>query len=108
MNLTLCSSSYNREVKKTHLPTELAEHEAILQRIEEWKERYEDLDRQIRKTKGVFAATKEEKDKKIRRLHLLSLERDYWRGKYQRFTMTEVPSTGRVSNRRSNTFSGIR
>jgi len=91
MNLTLCSSAYNREVKKTHLPTELAEHEAILQRIEEWKERYEDLDRQIRKTKGVFAATKEEKDKKIRRLHLLSLERDYWRGKYQRFTMTEVP-----------------
>ena len=78
-------------MKKTHLPTELAEHEAILQRIEEWKERYEDLDRQIRKTKGVFAATKEEKDKKIRRRHLLSLERDYWRGKYQRFTMTEVP-----------------
>lgn len=91
MNLTLCSSTYNREVKKTHLPTELAEHEAILHRIEEWKERYEDLDRQIRKTKGVFAATKEEKDKKIRRRHLLSLERDYWRGKYQRFTMTEVP-----------------
>ena len=91
MNLTLCSSSYNREVKKTHLPTELAEHEIILQRIEEWKERYEDLDRQIRKTKGVFAATKEEKDRKIRRRHLLSLERDYWRGKYQRFTMTEVP-----------------
>ena len=91
MNLTLCSSVYNREVKKTHLPTELAEHETILQRIEEWKERYEDLDRQIRKTKGVFAATKEEKDRKIRRRHLLSLERDYWRGKYQRFTMTEVP-----------------
>lgn len=91
MNLTLCSSRYNREVKKTKLPTELAEHEAILQRIEEWKERYEDLDRQIRKTKGMPSATKEEKDKKIRRRHLLLLQRDYWRGKYNRFTMTEVP-----------------
>ena len=91
MNLTLCSSRYNREVKKTKLPTELVEHEAILQRIEEWKERYEDLDRQIRKTKGMPSSTKEEKDKKIRRRHLLSLQRDYWRGKYNRFTMTEVP-----------------
>ena len=91
MNLTLCSSRYNREVKKTKLPAELAEHEAILQRIEEWKERYEDLDRQIRKTKGMPSATKEDKDKKIRRRHLLSLQRDYWRGKYNRFTMAEVP-----------------
>lgn len=91
MNLTLCSSSYNRDVKKTHLPSELDAHEIILQRIEEWKSRYEDLDRQIRKMKGAYAATKEEKDKMIRRRHLLSLERDYWRGKYQRFTMTEVP-----------------
>ena len=35
--------------------------------------------------------TKEEKDSIIRRRHQLSLERDYWRGKYKRFTMTEVP-----------------
>jgi CRISPR-associated endonuclease Csn1 len=31
------------------------------------------------------------KDSIIQRRHRLSLERDYWRGKYQRFTMTEVP-----------------
>jgi CRISPR-associated endonuclease Csn1 len=37
------------------------------------------------------ASTKEAKDAIIRRRHLLSLERDCWRGKYQRFTMTEVP-----------------
>lgn len=41
--------------------------------------------------KGSSASNKEEKDSVIRRRHLLSLERDYWRGKYQRFTMTEVP-----------------
>lgn len=91
MNLTLCSSKYNREIKKTKLPVELSEHEAMLQRIEHWNERAEELSKQIRRLKGSRATTKEEKDRIIRRRHLLSLERDYWSGKYKRFTMTEVP-----------------
>ena len=91
MNLTLCNSRYNRDIKKTKLPVELAEHEAILQRIEHWNERAEELNKQIRRLKGNRATTREEKDKIIRRRHLLSLERDYWSGKYKRFTMTEVP-----------------
>lgn len=91
MNLTLCSNRYNRDVKKTNLPTQLLAHEEILERIKGWKEKYEDLDKQIRKISTRGVATKEEKDAKIRRRHLLSLQRDYWRGKYQRFTMTEVP-----------------
>ena len=91
MNLTLCNSQYNREIKKTKLPTELSGHEALLQRIEHWNDRAEELDKQIRRLKSRRATTKEEKDSIIRRRHLLSLERDYWRGKYRRFTMTEVP-----------------
>lgn len=91
MNLTLCSSRYNRDEKKTKLPSQLPIHEDILERIKDWKEKYEDLDRQIRKISTKGAASKEDKDSKIRRRHLLSLQRDYWRGKYQRFTMTEVP-----------------
>lgn len=91
MNLTLCESKYNRLTKKTKLPSELPGHEEMLQRIEHWNERAEELSKRIRKLKGSRAATKEEKDNIIRRRHLLSLERDYWRGKYQRFTMTEVP-----------------
>ncbi len=91
MNLTLCESAYNRKTKKTKLPTALPDHEAMLQRIEHWNERAEELSKRIRKLKGSRAATKEEKDNIIRRRHLLSLERDYWRGKYRRFTMTEVP-----------------
>ena len=91
MNLTLCESGYNRKTKKTKLPSELPNHEEMLQRIEHWSERAEELSKRIRKLKGSRAATKEEKDNIIRRRHLLSLERDYWRGKYQRFTMTEVP-----------------
>ena len=91
MNLTLCSSRFNRDVKKTKLPSELAVHDAILERIEEWKTKYEDLNKQIRRISTRGAASKDEKDRKIRRRHLLSLQRDYWRGKYNRFTMKEVP-----------------
>lgn len=91
MNLTLCSSRFNRDVKRTKLPTQLAEHDEILDRIADWKERYEDLDKQIRKISTKGASSKDEKDAKIKRRHLLSLQRDYWRGKYQRFTMKEVP-----------------
>ena len=90
-NLTLCNSKFNREVKKTKLPTELNEHDDILERISMWKEKYEALNKSIRKLKGLSFGTKESKDANIRKRHLLSLERDYWRGKYQRFTMTDVP-----------------
>lgn len=90
-NLTLCNSKFNREVKKTKLPSELAEHEEILQRIAGWKEKYEERDRRIRKMKGSSGGSKEERDRIIRSRRLLELERDYWKGKYQRFTMTEVP-----------------
>lgn len=91
MNLTLCSNRFNRDIKKTKLPSELANHEEILDRISEWKNKYEMLDRQIRKVSTKGAASKEEKDSRIKWRHLLSLQRDYWRGKYQRFIMTEVP-----------------
>lgn len=91
MNLTLCNSKYNRNVKKTRLPSELPDNELMLQRIQHWNDRAEELSGRIRKLKGSRAATKEDKDNIIRRRHLLSLERDYWRGKYQRFKMTEVP-----------------
>ena len=91
MNLTLCSSRFNRDEKNTKLPSQLTVHDDILERIKEWKEKYEEIEKQIRKISTKGAASKEEKDAKIRRRHLLSLQRDYWRGKYLRFTMTEVP-----------------
>lgn len=91
MNLTLCEIAFNRRIKKTHLPTELVKYDEMMQRIAHWKERADELDKRIRKLKGSRAATKEDKDSIIRRRHLLSLERDYWWGKYKRFEMTEVP-----------------
>ena len=93
MNLTLCDSRFNRDVKKTKLPTELPNHDEIMTRIHVWREKYESLDGQIRKLKkqSKRAIIKTKKDEFIRKRHLLELQRDYWRGKYLRFTMKSVP-----------------
>ena len=93
MNLTLCDSRFNREVKKTKLPTELPNHDEIMARINVWKEKYESLDKQIRRQKKLSkgATTKDQKDAIISKRHFLELQRDYWRGKYMRFTMESVP-----------------
>lgn len=92
MNLTLCNSRFNREVKGARLPSELANHEDILVRISDWRKKvYEltkDLDTKFRTFSGM---EKSRKDAIIHRRHLCRLERDYWRGKVERFSMTEVP-----------------
>lgn len=94
MNLTLCDSRFNRDVKKTKLPAELPNHDEIMARINDWREKYESLDGQIRKLKGKSkgATTKKQKDDIISKRHLLELQRDYWRGKYLRFMMESVPN----------------
>ena len=91
MNMTLCDNHYNRYVKKAKLPTELLEHEFIMTRIEPWKEHIDDLTKQIDRisTRGIW--DKATKDTRIRKKNRLKMERDYWQGKYKRFTMTEVP-----------------
>lgn len=91
MNLTVCDSRYNREVKKTHIPSELSNHESILERIDDWRKKVEKLDRDIRKQNTRGISDKETKDSIIQKKHCLILERDYWKGKYNRFIMTEVP-----------------
>ena len=90
-NLTLCDSLFNRGVKKTKLPSQLANHDDILQRISSWKEKVMELDRQIASLKKKSPTAKEEKDKVIRQRHYLTMQRNYWRDKYKRFEMKEVP-----------------
>ena len=99
MNNTLCDSHFNRFEKKACLPSELPGHKAILERIDGWKDHIEALDKQLYawKRRKKTSSTKAEKDNAIRRIHLLTMKRDYWRGKYGRFTMTVVPES--FSNR---------
>lgn len=91
MNLTLCDSKFNREVKQTLLPSQLADHELLLERLDDWKEHIEQLAKEVRKINTRGVADKDMKDRFIRKRHMLQLELDYWRGKYSRFTMKEIP-----------------
>uniref|UniRef100_UPI0032171DED type II CRISPR RNA-guided endonuclease Cas9 n=1 Tax=uncultured Draconibacterium sp. TaxID=1573823 RepID=UPI0032171DED len=92
-NKTLCENTFNRKVKRNRIPYELQNHSEILERIEDWKEKFEELDKQIqvavRQSRG--AIDKDAKDRFIQKRHKLSYERDYWRDKYRRFTMKDVP-----------------
>ena len=74
------------------MPSELANHEEILTRIEGWKKNYETLTYQIDKCRTHAGVSKEQKDPIIQKRHRLKIERNYWKDKYERFTMTEPPS----------------
>lgn len=93
VNKTLCSSVYNRQIKKSTLPAMLTDHSVIMERIESlgWPKKIEDLANEIAKIKPSNASTKEIKDALIQKRHYLKMQLEYWREKYNRFTMTEVP-----------------
>ena len=90
-NLTLCSSRFNRDVKKAQLPTELSNNDEIMARLDLWKDKIEELRKAADKVRTHSAMAKEMKDSLIQKRHRIRLELDYWEGKYRRFQMTEVP-----------------
>lgn len=93
MNKTLCDSHFNRFDKKAKLPSELANHDEIMQRISSWKDLADGYEKQIASwlRNKRNAASKEAKDSAIRRIHYLKMKRNYWKGKYERFVMPNVP-----------------
>ncbi len=92
MNKTLCDSYFNRDIKKSQLPSELPNYEVVMAMIASfgWQEEIDRLRKQIEKTRG-YAATKVKRDSKIQHRHYLRMKMDYLEGKLKRFTMTEVP-----------------
>jgi CRISPR-associated endonuclease Csn1 len=108
MNKTLCSKIYNRKIKKNKMPVELSNHGDILDRIKPWQKKYLALEYEIIGVSRAIkvATTKEQKDRKIRLRHKLNLQKDYFKGKYERFTYTEpkvgfknsqIPDTGIIT-----------
>lgn len=106
-NLTVCYHDYNRTVKKNQIPSQLNNFnqdfdfggsigvcKAILPRLDHWKEKVERIKQQIDfwSTKSKKAADKGRKDDAIRQRHLWMMELDYWRKKVDRFTMEEITS----------------
>lgn len=90
-NLTLCSSRFNREIKKAKLPVELANHEEIMSRLDGWKNQIEKLKKDADKIRTHSGMDKDSKDRLIKKRHLLRLQLDYLQNKYKRFQMQEVP-----------------
>jgi len=109
INKTLCYNKYNRDEKVNKLPIDCVNYEsgknitfkdgetvncpAIAYGIvERWERKFKELDDKIaqlvKNTK--HASTKEKKDKIIQNRHYLKMHRDYWKGKYERFTMKDV------------------
>ena len=90
-NLTLCSSRFNRDVKKALMPSHLTNHDEIMARIKVWKDKIEELRKQADRIRTHAGMAKEVKDRLIQKRHRIKMELDYWQGKYRRFTLEEVP-----------------
>lgn len=93
-NKTLCDNRYNRSVKRNKIPSELPDHDEIVQRIDHWRIKYEELENQIQiATRQARSATdKELKDRAIQKRHKLTFEKNYWKNKYNRFMMKDIPA----------------
>lgn len=110
-NQTVCFADYNRTVKKKQLPTQLNNYDkdfggytAILPRLVKWREKVDRIKQQIDfwKTKSKRASTKDYKDDAIRQRHLWQMELEYWQNKLDRFTLKEV-TTGFKNSQKVDT-----
>ncbi len=97
-NLTICEAHFNREIKKNQLPSQLAEQyrQILMANIGQWKNKYEELDKQLRRMKGSTAGlgTKDARDRMITKRHMLEMQRDFWRNKYMSFVIEEKDVQG--------------
>lgn len=98
-NKTICDSHYNRDVKKNRIPSQLPDYDKILQRIEPWKEKVNDLKEAIAqwKKRAKRATTKDRKDDCIQQYHMYEMELDYWEKKLNSFLVKDVNSGFRNS-----------
>jgi len=92
-NLTLCEKKFNRDDKRAKLPTQLANYDEIMARLDGLKEKIVGLEKQInaKNLKTFTGMEKSLKDSRLQKKHLLKMKKEYLLGKYRRFTMTEVP-----------------
>lgn len=97
-NKTLANAKFNRDTKKSKMPSELNNHALIMARIEPWIKTAEELAKvhaRYRKAKGL--ETKEQKDKRIQKKHEYGIQLEYWKKKINTFTRTDVPEGFKIS-----------
>ena len=92
-NLTICEQHFNTDIKGSQLPSQLSEQykQIFEEQIQAWKDKYEDLDKQIRKLQkqSSGATTKEAKDGIIKKIRLLQLQSKFWHNKYEAFIIED-------------------
>lgn len=113
-NLTVCYANYNRTIKNNQIPTALLNYDsefdfggsigicaAIKPRLDAWEEKIKRIKQQIDywKTKSKKAVDKTWKDKAIRQRHLWQMELEYWKNKLDRFTIKEITSSFKNSQK---------
>ncbi len=102
-NKMLCDTTYNRTIKKEHMPARLPNYDkevmvqgkmlpGIKETAEVIKKLYDKYDRTVYacKMSSKSAATKEAKDKAIQDRWFNQFFRDYWRTKYEHLTAEEI------------------
>lgn len=105
-NNTLCDSDFNRNIKKTHLPSEIPSEELspCFEQFKAYcKKKYEDLDKQIRNKRTNASMDKETKDRTIQERHKLVHERNYWFEKYTTFVIKDEGNNLAGFSRRQGT-----
>ena len=92
-NLTICEQHFNTDIKRSQLPSQMSDQfkKIFEEQIQPWKEKYEELEKQVRRMKGTSseAGDKETKDRNITRRHLIEMQRDFWKNKYEAFIIAE-------------------
>jgi CRISPR-associated endonuclease Csn1 len=97
-NKTVCDASYNMNIKKDKIPTQLDNYSreangfsAIEPRLKKWREKEKSLKERIDKIK-TRGLDPENKNLAVQKKRLLQLEYDYWHKKVETFTLTEIPA----------------
>jgi len=103
-NQTVCYADYNRTVKKKLLPYHLPNYADIQSRLEKWQEKVFRIKQQLDfwRSKSKKATDKTWKDDAIRQKHLWQMELEYWQNKVDRFTIKEV-TTGFKNSQKIDT-----
>lgn len=91
-NLTLCDAQYNRSVKRNQMPSQLPNYKEILERIEPWRQKVDDLKEIVTfwKAQAQKATTKDRKNYCIKQYHLYGMDLEYWQKKVETFCVKEV------------------
>ena len=97
-NLTICEQHFNTDIKRSQLPSQMSDQykKIFEEQIQAWKEKYEELAKQVRRMKAASfgAGDKESKDRAITRRHLLELQCKFWQNKYEAFIIAEEKVQG--------------